>query len=91
MSWRRGCLFTAEVDKKSKTMLQLQTNEIHVVEEGFLDDVIKPGATVAVLVTQHSIASWGTDVSLLRTMLFDVFVHIMKISASTQFITFDAL
>jgi len=57
-------LCAAEVDKLGKVMKQAKAADIHIVDEGFLDDVGKSPASVSQLITQHSIAAWGSDVSL---------------------------
>lgn len=49
-----------EVEKKSKSIKEAEKAGVHVVDEDFLDKVQKGGA--ALLITQHSIASWGSDV-----------------------------
>jgi len=54
---------TAEVDKLGKAMKQAKAADVHVVDEGFLDDVGKSPAAVTQLIVQHSIAPWGSDVS----------------------------
>ena len=51
------------MEKKSKLIKDAEKNDIHVIDEGFLEDVKKGGA--ALMITSHSIASWGSDVSLL--------------------------
>ena len=45
----------------SRQIKEAEKAEVHVVDEGFLTAVAKGGA--ALLITQHSIASWGSDVS----------------------------
>jgi hypothetical protein len=49
------------VKKKSRVIADAEAAEVHVVDEGFLAAVAKGGA--ALLITQHSIAPWGADVS----------------------------
>ena len=56
-------LCAAEVDKLGKVMKQAKAADIHIVDEGFLDNVGKSPASVSQLITQHSIAAWGSDVS----------------------------
>jgi len=58
-----GDCCTAEVDKLSKAMKQAKAADIHVVDEEFLDDVGKSPKSVPQLIVQHSIATWGSDVS----------------------------
>ena len=53
----------AEVDKLGKVMKLAKAADIHIVDEGFLDNVGKSPASVSQLITQHSIAAWGSDVS----------------------------
>jgi len=53
----------AEVDKLGKAMKQAKAADVHVVDEGFLDDVGKSTASASQLIVQHSIADWGSDVS----------------------------
>jgi len=48
-----------------KAMKQAQSADVHIVDEGFLDDAPKGG--IAALVVSHSIASWGSDVRILIT------------------------
>lgn len=48
-----------EVAKKSKVIKEAEKADVHVVDEDFLTKVEKGGA--ALLITQHSIASWGSD------------------------------
>ncbi|XP_052769011.1 poly [ADP-ribose] polymerase 1-like [Mya arenaria] len=48
-----------EVDKKSKSIKEAESMDVHVVDETFLEKVTKGGA--ALLITQHSIATWGSD------------------------------
>ncbi|XP_053378443.1 poly [ADP-ribose] polymerase 1-like [Mercenaria mercenaria] len=48
-----------EVDKKSKAIKEAENADVHVVDEEFLTKVEKGGA--ALLITSHSIASWGSD------------------------------
>jgi len=62
MMWMAIC--SAEVDKLGKAMKQAKTGDVHIVDDGFLDDVGKSAASVPQLIVQHSIASWGSDVSL---------------------------
>ena len=52
-----------EVDKKSKLIKEAEKSDVHVIDEGFLEDVKKGGASL--MITSHSIASWGSDVRLL--------------------------
>ena len=52
-----------EVDKLGKAMKQAKAADVHVVDDGFLDDVGKSPASVAQLIVEHSIAAWGSDVS----------------------------
>ena len=59
-----GDCCAAEVDKLSKAMKQAKAADIHVVDEEFLDDVGKSPKSVPQLIVQHSIATWGSDVSL---------------------------
>ncbi|KAK3578700.1 hypothetical protein CHS0354_008557 [Potamilus streckersoni] len=55
-----ACISTKEeVEKKSKNIKEAEKNDVHVVAEDFLEDVKKGGA--ALMITQHSIASWGGD------------------------------
>ena len=56
------CECIDEVEKKSKAIKEAEAADVHVVDEEFLDKVQKGGA--ALLISQHSIASWGSDVSL---------------------------
>jgi len=56
-------VFTAEVDKLGKAMKQAKAADIRVVDEQFLDDVGKSPAAMMQLIVQHSIATWGADVS----------------------------
>ncbi len=56
-----------EVEKKSKHIKDAEKADVHVVDELFLEEVKKGGA--ALMIQKHSIASWGSDVSL---TLFDV-------------------
>jgi len=65
MSGAAGCLCVcvAEVDKLGKAMKQAKAADVHVVDDGFLDDVGKSPASVAQLIVEHSIAEWGSDVS----------------------------
>jgi len=44
-------------------MKQAKAADVHVVDEGFLDDVGTSPASVPQLIVQHSIADWGSDVS----------------------------
>jgi len=44
-------------------MKQAKAADVHVVDEGFLDDVGKSPTSVSQLIVQHSIAAWGSDVS----------------------------
>ena len=53
----------AEVDKLGKVMKQAKAADVHVVDEEFLNDVGKSPAAVTQLIVQHSIATWGSDVS----------------------------
>ena len=55
-------LYVAEVDKMSKFIKQAKATDTHVVDEAFLDSAEKGGA--ALFIKQHSIASWGADVSV---------------------------
>jgi len=54
-------VFVDEVKKKSKQIAEAEDADVHVVDEGFLDKVTRGGA--ALLITSHSIAPWGSDVS----------------------------
>lgn len=54
-------MISDEVAKKSKSVKEAEKADVHVVDEEFLDKVQKGGA--ALLIVQHSIASWGSDVS----------------------------
>lgn len=47
--------------KKSKNIKEAEKVKVHIVDEAFLEDCKKGG--VALMVTQHSIATWGDDVS----------------------------
>ncbi|XP_072171566.1 poly [ADP-ribose] polymerase 1-like [Diadema setosum] len=49
----------AEVKKMNKKMREAKANDVHVVSEDFLDAVKKGGA--ALMISQHSICSWGSD------------------------------
>ena len=51
------------MEKKSKLIKDAEKCDVHVIDEGFLEDVKKGGA--ALMITSHSIASWGSDVRLL--------------------------
>ena len=44
-------------------MKQAKAADVHVVDEEFLDDIGKTPTSVIRLIVQHSIASWGSDVS----------------------------
>ena len=59
-----GDCCTAEVDKLGKAIKQAKAADVHVVDEGFLDDVGKSPTSVPQLIVQHSIVAWGSDVSL---------------------------
>ena len=51
-----------EVEKKSKLIKEAEKCDVHVIDEGFLEDVKKGGA--ALMISSHSIASWGSDVRI---------------------------
>ena len=53
--------FIEEVAKKSKVISDAEKADVHVIDEGFLEAVKRGGA--ALLISSHSIASWGSDVS----------------------------
>ena len=53
--------FIEEVAKKSKVIADAEKADVHVIDEGFLEAVKRGGA--ALLISSHSIASWGSDVS----------------------------
>ena len=53
---------TAEVEKNSKLMKEAKDSDIQVVDVGFVEAVKKGCA--ALLIKQHSICSWGSEVSL---------------------------
>ena len=46
----------------SKFIKQAKATDTHVVDEGFLDSAQKGGA--ALFIKSHSLASWGSDVSI---------------------------
>ena len=53
-------LLTAEVEKNSKLIKAAKDSDIQVVDVGFVEAVKKGGA--ALLIKQHSICSWGSEV-----------------------------
>lgn len=57
------------MDKLGKAMKQAKIADVHVVDEGFLDDIGKSPAAVVQLIVQHSIATWGSDVSCLCSVV----------------------
>ena len=61
-TYTSACNNSAEVTKMSKQIKEAEKADVHVVDEAFLDGVAKGGA--ALLITQHSIAGWGSDVSV---------------------------
>ena len=53
-------LLAAEVEKNSKLIKAAKDSDIQVVDIGFVEAVKKGGA--ALLIKQHSICSWGSEV-----------------------------
>ena len=47
----------------NKKMREAKSNDVHVVSEDFLEAVQQGGGGAAHKISQHSIASWGSDVS----------------------------
>ena len=53
--------YSEEVKKKGKVIADAEKADVHVVDEDFLEDVKRGGASL--LISSHSIAGWGSDVS----------------------------
>ncbi len=53
-------LFAVEVEKKSKGIKNAKKADVHVVDEGFLEDVKK--GEVPKQIKEHSICDWGSEV-----------------------------
>lgn len=66
---------TEEVEKNTSRMCEAHDENIHVVSEDFLDCAKDYNGRIPELVTEKSIASWGSDVRILQ-MLFYVFIYI---------------
>jgi len=69
-------------------MKQAKAADVHVVDEGFLDDVGKSPASVAQLIIQHSIAAWGSDVSFHFVNIYLSVLtvgHLVPVSSTTLF------
>ena len=47
--------------KKTNNIKDAEKANIQVVDEGFLDDVVKGGACL--MIQSHNLVSWGSDVS----------------------------
>ncbi|XP_070576368.1 poly [ADP-ribose] polymerase 1-like [Ptychodera flava] len=71
-----------EVDKMSKKIAEAKKADIHVVSEDFLESVKKGGA--ALMIQQHSIASWGADPTQRITVVETVVDGPMKSGVSAK-------
>ena len=59
------------VEKKNKLVTAAKDSDIQVIDVGFLEAVKKGGA--ASLIKQHSICSWGSEVSVVGNLVLRCF------------------
>ena len=64
-------VLVAVVEKKNKLVTAAKDSDIQVIDVGFLEAVKKGGA--ASLIKQHSICSWGSEVSLVCNLVLGCF------------------
>ena len=72
-------------------MKQAKAADVHIVDEGFLDDVGKSPASVSQLIVQHSIAAWGSNVSchFMNIYVSDLTVYSRSMEALSNTATFE--